>query len=514
MDLSRLQAIVSGAVWLAIVVTGGALLRRLRSRWQTWRYQRDNHSFPPPKFPQLERILGIDMMLDNIRCWQKNTLLTRHRWRYETAGPTYGCTIAGQDTIFTTEPENIKTVFSDGFSDFDAGWLRRRAFAPAIGDVLITADGPKWHRQRAMMRPAFNRKQITDYDFFERDLDALIARIPKDGSTLDMAPLFYVHALNLASRLLFDEPLASLTPEFDSFPEKFLRAFHGVNRGNELRLRMGRLLPLQPRDREYEAALKVVHEYGDHFVRRALNHQVSRQLEATSAKGGVEGRYVFLRELAKATQDPTELRNHLLGMLLVGSETTASLLTSCLSLLSSRQGLWTKMRAEVLGIGDCDPTYERVKNLTTLNSVINEGRQLYSSEFQQLTALVLRLYPVLPMFGRTANKDTFLPIGGGPDRKARVFVPKNTIVSINTYCLHRRKDIFGPDADDFKPERWASLNDLGYWAYLPFGGGPRVCIGRKFYFHPLTTSYLLRSCARTICSDGGILHSRTAITKL
>lgn len=373
MSISKLHAIIVGAVWLAIVVVGGALLRRVRSIWQSWKYQRDNRCISPPKFPQLERILGIDMMLDNIRCWQKNTLLSRHRWRYETAGTTYGCTIAGQDTIFTIEPDNIKTVFSDRFSDFDAGWLRRRAFAPAIGDVLITADGPKWHHQRAMMRPAFNRKQITDYKFFERDLDALIDRIPKDGSTLDMAPLFYVHALNLASRLLFDEPLASLNPEFDSSSEKFLRAFHGVNRGNELRIRLGRLLPLQPRDREYEAALKVVHEYGDHFVRRALDHQVSQK---TSAEEEVKGRYVFLRELAKETQDATELRNHLLGMLLVGSETTASLLTSCLSLLSSRQGLWTKMRAEVLGMGACDPTYERVKSLPTLNSVINEGEQL------------------------------------------------------------------------------------------------------------------------------------------
>lgn len=379
MNLSRLQPIVTGVVCLAIVVIGGALLRRLRSMWQTWKYQRDNQCVPPPKFPQLERILGIDMMLDNIRCWQKNTLLTRHKWRYEKIGTTYGCTIAGQDTIYTIEPDNIKTVFSDRFSDFDAGWLRRRAFAPAIGDVLITADGPKWHRQRAMMRPAFNRKQITDYRFFERDLDALIDRIPNDGSTLDMAPLFYVHALNLASRLLFDEPLASLNPEFDSSSERFLKAFHGVNRGNESRIRMGRLLPLQPRDREYEAALKVVHEYGDHFVRRALSHQVSRQPEPTSAKEGVDGRYVFLRELAKETRDPTDLRNHLLGMLLVGSETTASLLTSCLSLLSSRQELWTKLRAEVLGMGDCDPTYERVKSLPTLNNVINEGRQLFSS---------------------------------------------------------------------------------------------------------------------------------------
>ena len=93
--------------------------------------------------------------------------------------------------------------------------------------------------------------------------------------------------------------------------------------------------------------------------------------------------------------------------------------------------------------------------------------------------LVLRLYPVLPISARTANKDTFLPTGGGPDRKSPVFVPKNTIVQINTQSLHRRKDIYGPDADEFKPERWASAKSLSYWDYAPFSGGPRICIGRK-----------------------------------
>lgn len=92
---------------------------------------------------------------------------------------------------------------------------------------------------------------------------------------------------------------------------------------------------------------------------------------------------------------------------------------------------------------------------------------------------VLRLYPTLPISSRMANKDTFLPTGGGSDRKSHVFVPKGTIVHINTQRLQRRKDIYGPDADEFKPERWASAKSLGHWDYAPFSGGPRVCIGRK-----------------------------------
>lgn len=60
-----------------------------------------------------------------------------------------------------------------------------------------------------------------------------------------------------------------------------------------------------------------------------------------------------------------------------------------------------------------------------------------------------------------------------------MFVPKGTQVMINTHTLHRREDVFGGDAEEFKPERWEALKGLNYWSFLPFGGGPRICIGRE-----------------------------------
>lgn len=104
-----------------------------------------------------------------------------------------------------------------------------------------------------------------------------------------------------------------------------------------------------------------------------------------------------------------------------------------------------------------------------------------------MDGLVLRLYPTLPISARMANKDTFLPTGGGPDRKSRVFVPKGTIVQINTQRFQRRPEAYGPDAEEFKPERWASAKSIGYWDYLPFSGGPRICIGRK-------SSHIMSAC--------------------
>ncbi|MCJ1279242.1 hypothetical protein MMC21_007066 [Puttea exsequens] len=339
------------------------------------------------------------------------------RSRFDLAGYTYSATVGGIPSIFTIEPANIKAIFADKFDDFDAGWLRRRAFAPAIGDVLITSDGPRWRHQRAMLRPAFNKQQFSDYDMFEHDIDTLINRIPKDGSTIDLAPLFYTHALTLASRLLFDEPIASLNPEFADSSDRFIEAFHRVNKGNQLRLRMGRFLPIQRRDRSYEAGCEIVHEYGDAFVKRASEYRVSFGKNGVHQNDKPGDRYVFLRELAKEIEDSVELRNHLVGMLLVGSETTAGLLTGCLSVLSSRPHLWAKLHREAVDLGV--PNNEAVKAFTSLSHVINE---------------VLRLYPILPLFGRMANKDTFLPIGAGPD----VSTEEQTFLGVILMSLSRR----------------------------------------------------------------------------
>ncbi len=100
----------------------------------------------------------------------------------------------------------------------------------------------------------------------------------------------------------------------------------------------------------------------------------------------------------------------------------------------------------------------------------------------------LRLYPVVPMNTRFPLEDTVLPLGGGPDGKAPLFVAKGQFVVWNMYVMHRRKDLFGEDAEEFRPERWIDHDGVKGlrigWEYLPFHGGPRVCIGRK-YFHRL-----------------------------
>lgn len=86
------------------------------------------------------------------------------------------------------------------------------------------------------------------------------------------------------------------------------------------------------------------------------------------------------------------------------------------------------------------------------------------------------------MNNRTASTDTILPRGGGPDGTAPILVRKGEVVVFSQYVNARRKNIFGPDADDFRPERWEgqeTTNPYG-WAYFPFNGGPRACLGQDF----------------------------------
>jgi cytochrome P450 len=95
-----------------------------------------------------------------------------------------------------------------------------------------------------------------------------------------------------------------------------------------------------------------------------------------------------------------------------------------------------------------------------------------------MTSSALRLWPVVPLNSRFANKNTTIPVGGGPDGKSPIFIPKGRGVSYSVYSMHRRTDIYGADAEEFKPERWETLR-VG-WGYLPFNGGPRICVGQQF----------------------------------
>jgi cytochrome P450 len=208
-----------------------------------------------------------------------------------------------------------------------------------------------------------------------------------------------------------------------------------------------------------------MHDFADSIIREAITRQNSSIIDKSEEAGSEvqKERYVFLYELIKETQDPDTLRSELLNILLAGRDTTAGLLSNTWWTLARRPDIWARLRAEVDQLHGERPDYAHIKDMKYLRWVLNES---------------LRIRPIVPSNGRVAVRDTVIPLGGGPDGKAPVFVPKGSLVLYYPWSFHRRKDFYGEDADEFKPERWEKLRPG--WEYLPFNGGPRICVGQQF----------------------------------
>lgn len=156
-----------------------------------------------------------------------------------------------------------------------------------------------------------------------------------------------------------------------------------------------------------------------------------------------------------------------------------------------------KLRTEIESVtGDkTDLQREDLKQMPYLANVLKESESFfigsgYSEGELRLTGYnhkALRLFPSVPVNTRTAHQTTMLPTGGGPDRSSPVLVRRGDNVAYCVYVMHRRKDLYGEDAEEFRPERWDDKDLPLYrdkttaaWGYLPFNGGPRVCLGRKY----------------------------------
>lgn len=118
--------------------------------------------------------------------------------------------------------------------------------------------------------------------------------------------------------------------------------------------------------------------------------------------------------------------------------------------------------------------------------LLRRVRPLAFTHRHSLRQIALRLHPPVPVNTRTALRTTVLPTGGGPNRQSPILVPKGTGVAYSVYTLHRRPDLFGMDAELFRPERWDEDMPLNHtetnakWGYLPFNGGPRICLGSEY----------------------------------
>jgi len=252
--------------------------------------------------------------------------------------------------------------------------------------------------------------------------------------------------------------------------QEFAEAFNEVQRVQNIISRAGPLRFLVPRG-SYRRGLKVMDGFINIFIERALRLPPAALASDTKTDQG----YTFLHALAAFTRDRRVLRDQLVAVLLAGRDTTAATLSWALYELGRRPAAAARLRAEVLAaLGpDRTPTYADLKAMRYLQHVLAE---------------TLRLYPAVPFNVRMALRDTTLPRGGGPRGDGPVAVLKDTPVGYSTLVMQRRRDLYpdaaegGPAADPavFCPERWESGWQPRPWQYIPFNGGPRICVGQQF----------------------------------
>ncbi|OJJ76856.1 hypothetical protein ASPBRDRAFT_114633 [Aspergillus brasiliensis CBS 101740] len=390
---------------------------------------------------------------------------------YQTSGPTFRQqALGGLMVTNTVEPENIKALLATQFQDFGLG-TRHREFYPLLGNGIFTLDGAGWSHARGMLRPQFTRDQVADLDLMDGHVTKMMDLIPQDGSSFDIQRLFFLLTIDSATHFLFGESVGSMrTSTESSLLEKsavgnaqgFAEAF---NRAQEYLAARSRAMAFYwlVNPKEFREANQLVHEVVDHYVCLAL--EAKRHPETKEP-----GRYIFAEALAADTDDPRVIRDNMLNILLAGRDTTASLLSSSFFYLARHPNVWARLRQTIVDeFGDAHHpkgkiTHARLKDTPYLRYFLNE---------------VLRLLPPVPLNFRVALKDTSLPSGGGPDRKAPIYVRKGEIVSYSVYAMHRRTDLYGPDAHAFRPERWEENSKRG-WEYLPFNGGPRICLGQQY----------------------------------
>ena len=354
------------------------------------------------------------------------------------------------------DPVNVETVLSTKFHDYGFG-VRDEVFAPLLGHGIFTQEGPEWKHSRELLRNQFVRTQYQNLENFREHVDNFLDRLPSKGS-VDLQPLFFQLTLDNSTALLFGQSVGSLKASADDKFKAFAESFDIAQGGLAKRFRLAPWHFFYSPS-HFTRACSTVHDFVDNYIQE---RQKAKQSNADE-----ELQDNFVDQLAQESSSHIMLRDQLLNVLLAGRDTTACCLSWTIRLLVRHPRVMSHLRQQIWSIigSSNDPTKEQIKRMPYLAHVIKES---------------LRLFPPVPLNNRTAIRTTTLPRGGGPDGQAPILVRRGELVVFSQYVNARRKNIYGQDADNFYPERWEIEPNKFGWAYFPFNGGPRACLGQDF----------------------------------
>ena len=401
--------------------------------------------------------------------------------RFHRLGTTFYEQLLGEKTFHTADPRNFQVILGTQWENFEVGPARRASFQPFLNGGMLCVDGSEWRHARELVKPSFARSHLNDYGITEKHFQNFLKSIPFESDSrwsedVEALGRFYAFSMDLFTDFFFGSPVGaqrsnanpSKEPEVSDYEsdghasevnEGFDGAFDLATEYTMQRSLLQGLYFLRDGSK-YRKAVAIVHKYADHFVQKAI-----RSAKVASDTKQVTYRHAFINEIVTSTSNPLELRDSVLTLLLAGRDTTAGLLGWMIFFLARYPTVYEKLRHEILSRFNDTMTgvdYPQLKSIQYLQWVINE---------------TLRLHPVVSLTHRECVRDTILPTGGGDGGTKPVLVRKGEKIFLYLYVAHRSNEVWGVEAKDFMPERWAEKR-IG-WDFIPFGGGPRVCIGRK-----------------------------------
>lgn len=343
-------------------------------------------------------------------------------------------------------PDHAKHVLADNAANYHKG-IGYVESKRALGDGLLTSEGELWRKQRRTIQPVFQHKRIArQADVIVEEAAKLVARLRsfEGGSSVDVLEEVTGLTLGVLGRTLLDADLGA----FESIGHSFEHVQDQAMFDMETMGMVPIWLPL-PKQRRF------------HRARADLTRIVQLLVDERQANPRAAGDDVLTRLIESTSQetDPRvadqRMRDELITLLLAGHETTASTIGWTLFLVDQHPEVAEKLHAEAVSVlGDRLPTYEDLHHFRYTTMVLNE---------------VMRMYPPVWILTRRAV---------GEDEVGGYHVPAGSDVLICPFTLHRHPD-YWDSPDVFDPERFNPdvTTSRPRYAYIPFGAGPRFCVG-------------------------------------
>ena len=366
------------------------------------------------------------------------------RWM-ETYGDVWHFMVGDTHNYSVANPDMIYELFvrqSKRFIKGPAYTSRKSGLARFMGDGLVTSNGDFWKRQRRLVAPAFHAIRVQAYA--DTMVDYTLRRMEswRDGETVDVDEEMMELTLAIVARTLFDADASSTV-------DRVKKAVEVVQKANNTASILPHWLPTPLRIRSWRA-------------NRALNEIVygfiNDRRETGEDRGDLLSMLLLAEDVDGQRMSDLQARDEAVTLFLAGHETTANTLNWTWWLLAQHPEVEAKLHAELDSVlAGRAPKLEDLRSLPYTDIVIKEA---------------LRLMPAVWSVSRTAAEDT--EVGGYP-------MPKGTTAQVMIYLLHRHPEHW-KQPRDFLPERWLEpeIEDLHKYAYLPFAGGPRICIGNSF----------------------------------